>query len=422
MEQLGRGSVEHGTRRHQIGMAVFGDWLRGAIGKERLQPAAADNNEFALAMYRQLQSRTGNLFFSPFSIRTVLAMAQAGARGESATQMRKALSFSSSDETQHLAFAEMISRLNAPGGQYEMAVANSLWGQEGAALLPEFLEQITQHYAGTMNLVDFRRDAEIARVTMNQWVADKTRKKIGGLIPPGGLDAETRLVLVNAVYFKGTWVQQFLRSATSDEPFYLENGGQVQVPVMRRTEEVRYMHGGGYQAVDLPYRGGDMSMLVLLPDRKDGLRDLEKSLTVRTLDDCVEKMVSREVKLLLPRFKSTWGTVNLREQLDRLGMSIAFTRFKADFSGINGYEPPHEDSLFISDVFHKAIVEVNEEGTEAAATTAVRMPMVAMSLRHRKPPQIPTFRADHPFLFAIRDRRTGAIVFLGRIVDPTRES
>ena len=301
-----------------------------------------------------------------------------------------------------------------------MAVANSLWGQDGTPLQPGFLDLIARHYRGAMNLVDFRRGAEAARVTMNQWVEDKTRQKIRELIPSGGLGADTRLVLVNAAYFKGMWVQQFRKAATRDEPFHVEGGGKVQAPLMHQREGVRYLQARGYQAVDLVYRGGDLSMLVLLPDRKDGLRDLEMTLSARMLHDCVAQMGTREVKLFLPRFKITWGTVNVRDQLTALGMPLAFTRL-ANFSGINGHEPPHEDSLFISAILHKAFVETNEEGTEAAAATAVFM-TTAASLRSLKPPPVPIFRADHPFLFAIRDRKSGTILFLGRMADPTRES
>jgi serpin B len=188
------------------------------------------------------------------------------------------------------------------------------------------------------------------------------------------------------------------------------------MPLMHQRETVRYLQGGGYQAVDLVYRGGDLSMLVLLPDRKDGLRDLEKTLSARMLHDCVAQMV----KLFLPRFKITCA-VNVRDQLTALGMSLPFTRLQADFSGINGREPPDEDSLFISAVFHKAFVETNEAGTEAAAATAVSVSFMA-GLGASKPPEVPIFRADHPFLLAIRDRKSGTILFLGRVADPTRES
>lgn len=383
---------------------------------------AGDNNDFASAMYGQLRQRPGNLFFSPFSIRTALGMMQVGARGETAAQMRKALRTSSSDETPQVACAEIIQRLNAAGGgKYEMAVANALWGQDGAPLQPAFLDLIAQQYGGGMNLVDFRHAAEAARVTINQWVEERTRQKFRDLIPSGGLDADTRLVVVNAVYFKGTWVLQFRKAATREEPFRLEGGGTVQVPLMHQHEEIQYVQAAGYQAVDLVYRGGDLSMLVLLPDRRGELRDLEETLSAQMLHDCVSRMGLREVKIFLPRFKITWGTVNTRDQLISLGMPLAFSPSQANFSGINGHQPPVENSLFISSVFHKAFVEVNEVGTEAAAATAMAMELGAAS-RPSQPPPVPIFRADHPFLFAIRDRNSGAILFLGRIADPTRES
>lgn len=417
-------------------MARVGAWLRGLLGSKgepaagpalphaRTQPSgpesfAEENNDFALTMYGQLRQRPGNLFFSPFSIRTGLGMTQAGARGETAAQMREALRIPSSNDTVHVAFAETIQRLNAAGGgKYEMAVANSLWGQDGAPLQSGFLDLIARHYGADMSLVDFRHAAEAARLMINRWVEDKTRRKIRDLISPGGLAADTLLLLVNAVYFKGIWVRQFRKAATRNEPFYLEPGGEVQAPLMHQHEVIRYLQAGDFQAVDLGYQGGDLSMLVVLPHRKDGLRDLETKLSPRMLHDCVTRMHVRELELFLPRFRMTWGTVELGPYLRALGMPLAFTRLQADFSGINGHEPPDEDSLFISGVLHKAFVEVNEEGTEAAAATEVGMDLCADMM----PEPVPIFRADHPFLFAIRDRKSGAILFLGRAADPTRES
>jgi serpin B len=382
---------------------------------------AEGSNDFALAMYAQLRQRSGNLFFSPFGIRAVLGMAHAGAKGETEAQMREALRVSSEDET-HVAFAEIIQRLNAAEGMYELVVANSLWCQDGGPLQPGFLDVIARHYGGGVNVLDFLHAAEAARETINKWVENRTRQRIQELIPLGGLDRDTRMVLVNAVYFKGTWVLQFRRNATRDEPFCLESGETVQAPLMHQREEVRYLRAAGYQAVDLAYRGIYLSMLLLLPDREDGLRDLEELLSARMLDDCVTRMSSREVELFLPRFKITWQTDNLREQLKTLGMPLAFTPFQADFSGINGHEPPAEESLFLSAVVHKAFVEANEEGTEAAAATASVMGFTASLGGPSEPQPVPIFRADHPFLFAIRDRNSRAILFLGRVADPTRES
>jgi serpin B len=292
-----------------------------------------------------------------------------------------------------------------------MAVANSLWAQDGAPLQPAFIDLVARRYGGSLNLLDFRHAGEAARETINQWVEEKTRQRIRELIPPGGLDAEARLVLVNAIYFKGMWELHFRRAATYDAPFHVEGGGTLQAPLMHQKEEIRYMQSAGYQALELVYRGGDLSMLILLPARNDGLRDLEETLSARMIHDCVARMSVCEVELSLPRFKVTWGPVNLREHFATLGMPLACTRYQADFSGMNGHEPPSEDSLFITAVFHKAFVEVNEEGTEAAAATAVLMARGAA----------PSFRADHPFVFAIRDRKSGAILFLGRISDPTQE-
>ena len=414
-------------------------WLRGLFGPRaeeapypgpagapaELEPPgtfAEGHNAFALALYGRLCRRPGNLFISPFSIRTALAMTYAGAGGETAEQMGRALRFNSPGEALHAAFAEVIRRLNAAGGgEYEMAVANALWAQEGAPPLSDFLERVAAHYGGGLNVVDFRRDAEGARALINLWVEERTRQRIAGLLPQGGLGGDTRLVLVNAVYFKGLWRLPFRESATRPEPFYLEDGGEVRAPLMRQREAVRYMAAADFQAAELDYRGGDLSMLLLLPNRKDGLRDLEKGLSARMLRECVAQMSVREVELLLPRFKVTWGTEEIGSHLRALGMTLAFERSRADFSGINGLEPSHAESLFISAIFHKTFVEVNEQGTEAAAATAVVMD-VRSAMPNHNPPPVPVFRADHPFLFAIRELKSDTLLFLGRVADPTRES
>jgi len=403
--------------------------LRGLLGRRKaadasVTPAPAvretqsfadGNNDFALAMYRQLRTSPGNLFFSPFSIRTALGMVLAGARGETAVQMRKALRIASPDEALHAAFGEAVQELNAVSGEdSEMAVANSLWGQEGVPLLPDFLELCSRHYGGVLNVVDFRNGAETARV-MNQWVEDRTRQKIRNIIPPGSVDATTRMVLLNAVYFNGKWAQPFREDSTQDAPFYLEGGGEVQAPLMYQRGGMRYLQASRFQAVELSYRAGNVSMLVFLPNRRDGLRDLEEALTPSLLRDTVEEMVTQEIDLVLPRFKIAPQGVEVGGPLDTLGMSLAFDSSRADFSGVNGREPAEDGSWFLSHICHKALVETNEVGTEAAASTALWM---VLSISGRPP----VVRADHPFLFAIRDSKSGAILFLGRVADPTRES
>jgi serpin B len=417
-------------------MAGFQAWVRGLLARkgerrrdtpssepptrpDGVRPFAEGHNDFALALYGRLLQWPGNLFFSPFSIRAALGMAHAGARGETAAQMSRTLRFASSGETLHVASGEIVRRLGAAGGgEHRMGVANSLWAQDGAPLRAEFVDMVVRHYGGDVGVVDFRRDAEAARSTINRYVEDKTGGHIRDLLPPGGLDA--RLVLVNAVYFKGRWALRFSKVATRDEPFYLEGGGRVRAPLMHQHEELRYLQADGFQAVELDYRGGELSMLILLPDKRDGLRDLETRLSARMLRDRAVGMRVREVEVFLPRFRMRWGG-ELEAGLRALGMPLAFTPFRADFSGINGREPPDAESLFISAVLHQAFVDVDEEGTEAAAATAV-MPVAAAARWRHRPPPVPIVRADHPFLFAIRDRKSSAILFLGRMADPTRGS
>ncbi len=426
------GAFERFTGR----LADFGARLRGLLGRKRM-PAldagptsvgdpsggssyAEGSNDFACAIYQQLRERSGNLFLSPFGVRAALAMAHAGARGETAAQMERVLHISASDDSPESVIRRAIRRLHASsGGEFELSVATSLWGQEGAPLRPEYLDRIAQEYGGSLKLVDFRRAAEAARAAINEWVEDATRQKIREIIAPGSLSAETRLVLANAIYFKGVWEQPFRRAATLREPFHLEGGGTVPADLMARQSRVRYVRAARYQAVELVYRGGDLSMIVLLPDRKDGLPDLEREFSARMFQECVSRMDIREVKIFLPRFQLTWARA-MDDELTALGMTHAFSRSLADFSGINGRRAPEEDSLFLSILAHKAFVEVHEEGTTAAAATAV-LAALASAPVPSKPPPIPVFRADHPFFFAICDRRWDAILFLGRVADPSRE-
>jgi serpin B len=376
-----------------------------------------DHNRFALALYREVREIRRNVCFSPFSIRMALAMAYAGARGNTASQMKTALCFGSSDQSLHRHFADVLHRFNAArDGTCDVSVANSLWVQDGAPLLPEFVDLVARHYGSILNVTDFCRP-DVALLAINQWIEDATKGRIPELLDSGALPDETRLVLANAVHFKGTWELKFDRADTRDEPFYVEGGGTVTVPLMYQKEELRYLQESGFQAVNLDFEGGDASMIVLLPDTNDGLWNLETRVDAAMLRDCFPRMVEHEVKLSLPRFKMTWGSGDVQRELQALGMPMPFDRLTADFSGINGHRPPEADALFISAVVHKAFVEVNEEGAEAAAATALT---VDASMGLSAP--VVTFRADHPFLFAIRDTRTDAILFLGRVADPTMDS
>jgi serpin B len=377
----------------------------------RPDPFAQGNNDFAVAMYGALRRPGVNLFFSPLSVRTTLAMAQAGAAGETAAQMAAVLRLPAAGESGHAGFAEALGRIGVARSGCETALANSLWCQEGAPLRQAYLDLVAAHYGGAANQVDFF-GGERARAAINAWVEDCTRQKIRDLIPPGVLGALTRLVIANAAAFSGTWADPFDSSGTGDAPFQLEAGGTADVPFMNRSGRLRHGAGPGYRAVDLPYRGDDISMLVLLPDPGRTLQDLEGGLSTRLLDECVTGMRSGLVWLTLPRFTFDWGA-NLAGALGRVGMGLAFDALRADFSGMNGLSAPDPRALFFSHCFHSAHVEVTEEGTEAAAATA------AVGMILGLPSAV--FQADRPFLFAIRDRRSGALLFLGRVADPSRE-
>ncbi len=380
------------------------------------------NNEFALELYAKLRGKEGNLFFSPYSISTALAMAYAGAQGQTETQMAGTLHFpiiakpgtelSSTliREKQQFAsvFGKIIKDLNSRSkkGGYELRVANALWGQEDYGFLGEFLELIKTNYGGRLNEVDFVRAAEAARKTINTWVEKKTNNKIKNLIRKGVLSSMTRLVLTNAIYFKGNWARQFKEDRTKEAPFTLANGKKVDVAMMNQTAEFNYMETESFQALELPYVDDELSMIILLAKEFDGLDEFEKTLAAENLSKWVDQLHNREVRVSVPKFKMT-SQFALASVLKSMGMIDAFSP-NADFSGMNGRR-----DLFISAVIHKAYVDVNEEGTEAAAATAVTMKLTSVG-----PTRIPVFRADHPFLFLIRDNHSGSILFIGRVMNP----
>ncbi|UCG59366.1 MAG: serpin family protein [Phycisphaerales bacterium] len=386
------------------------------------------NNRFALKLYAKLREADGNLFFSPYSISTALAMAHAGARGRTEAQMAKVLHFptageASGSDSDHPAgkqppwtreqfaatFGAIIESLNDRGaeGEYQLNVANALWGQKGYGFLQEFLELVEANYDGRLSEVDFVRAAEQTRNKINAWVEKKTNNKIKDLIPRGVLDAMTRLVLTNAIYFKGNWENQFEEAMTRPAPFTLLSGDKVDVPMMNQTEEFRYMEVEAVQGLELPYADNELSMIILLPRELGGLRDLEKDLTQENLSQWLGTLGKRRVIVSVPKFKMT-SQFGLASVLRSMGMTDAFAPGLADFSGMNA-----KRDLFISAVIHKAYVEVNEEGTEAAAATAVIMNRLSV-----RPTQPAVFCADHPFLFLIRDNHTGSILFIGRVMNP----
>ncbi len=371
----------------------------------------AGNTGFALDLYKQLDSGDGNLFFSPYSISTCLAMVYAGARGETESQMARTFHFETNQAELHAAFGNLQKQLNAiqQKTNVELNVANGLWAEKEYPFLAAFLETATKSYGARLEQVDFRTAAEAARKEINDWVSARTKDKIKDLIPAGALNDLTRLVLVNAIYFKGKWQQPFEERFTASLPFFVTSKNTVRAKQMHQTSSFRYAETDKLQLLEMPYKGRDVTMVVLLPKQSDGLRALEDSLDGKQLDAWIAQTKFREVHVFLPKFKMT-QEFNLSHTLAAMGMADAFSR-NADFSGMDGRK-----FLYISVVVHKAFVEVDEQGTEAAAATGVAV--VALGIRQPEP--APTFRADHPFLFLLRDTHSGSILFLGRVTDPTK--
>jgi len=375
-------------------------------------PPAADlavviqgDNQFALELYAKLRDQEGNLFLSPRSISTALAMTAGGARGETATQMARVLHVPLEQDQTHGVFRYLHYQLNSAGRKpgCQVSIANALWGQKGYPFLPAFLKLAKDNYGASLHEVDFGQ-TEAARQTINRWVEKQTKEKIKDLLPPGAVTKENRLVLTNAIYFKAAWEHSFKKEATRSEPFLKSATQKINVPMMHQVGFFSYLDGGTFEALELPYRGNDFSMVVLLPKKVDGIAKFEESLTAAQLTEWLKKLRARrqQVEVALPKFSMT-REFDLKGVLSALGMSVAFSPTKADFSGMTGNK-----ELFISEVAHKAFVSVNEEGTEAAAATGV-------GAAKDEPPD---FRADHPFVFLIQEKSSGSILFLGRVADP----
>ncbi|MDX2038527.1 MAG: serpin family protein [Isosphaeraceae bacterium] len=364
--------------------------------------------EFAVDLYSRLRSRPGNLAFSPFSISTALGMTMAGAKGATAREMGEVLRRPADDPASQAAIGEIIAALRAEGerGAVKLRVANALFGQVGEPFVPEFLEIVTKRYDAELRSLDFRTAPDPSRKEINTWVESKTEDKIKDLLQSGTIESNTSLVLVNAVYFKADWAQTFDPSSTSDAPFRVGVDKTVRVPTMHKTATFPLRSTDDLQVLRMPYQEGRQSMYIFLPKKSDGLPDLEEKFAAADVEKLIADMPPQRVAVALPKFRSK-TSFELAGPLKAMGMKTAFGS-DADFSGIR----PSGD-LQVSDVVHQAFVAVDEKGTEAAAATAVIMARMAAPISQPIP-----FTADHPFLFLIRDDRTGAWLFLGRVSDP----
>lgn len=369
------------------------------------QKAARTINAFATDLYGVLKTKEGNLFFSPYSISTALVMAYAGSKGNTAQQLATVLHL---NNVSHSDFSSLKQSLvNASNEEsYQLSVANAIWMQKNFLVNPEYIYLLHDQYRARLQLVDFEKNTEEARNKINVWTEEKTKQKIKDLLQPGILTEQTRLVLTNAIYFKGNWLNAFNEEKTTPQPFKLISGEQVAVPTMLQEGQFNYAEDKNVQLIELPYQSQDeqtgLSMVVLLPKQLEKFAEVEKYIT-QWLSPNFKK---EKVKIYLPKFNATSG-FDLKEVLGTLGIKDAFDASQANFSDINDQE-----KLFISAVIHKAFIDVNEKGTEAAASTAVVVATRSLA-------RIKEFRADHPFLFWIRDQQSGAILFIGRVVNPT---
>ena len=383
------------------------------VSKTDVTTLVNGNSAFALDLYQVLRHEDGNLFCSPYSISLALAMTYAGARDETEKQMADTLHFSLPQEHLHPAFNSLDLELGKRGqgakGKdekgFRLNIVNAIWGQKDYRFLVSFLDILAENYGAGLRTLDFIGAPEESRVTINNWVSEQTEGRIEDLIPPGLIDELTRLVLTNAIYFNAAWLHPFDTDATQDGLFHLLDGSGVTVPMMRQKESFGYAEGRGYQAVELPYDGSELSMVVLLP-ASGQFKAFEDSLNAQQVNEIIGRLEPRRVSLTMPKFEFE-SSFNLKETLAGMGMPTAFSE-SADFSGMTGNR-----ELFIADVVHKAFVSVDEAGTEATAATAVVMEMTAV-------PGTPVeVTIDHPFVFLIRDIETGAILFVGRVVNPS---
>ncbi len=385
------------------------------LPEESLGSVVSGNNAFALDLYHQLQDLTGNLFFSPYSISSALAMTYAGAVEDTAAEMSQTLHFREDQDQFHASFNALDQYLAAladrdipdeEGEPFQLDIANAIWGQKNFHFEDDFLDTLAQNYGAGLRLLDYIEEPEESRLTINDWVSDQTGEKIRDLVPQGAINSDTRLVLSNAIYFKATWLEPFEEVFTDAGLFTGLGGEKIPVAMMHNgsSPSFLYFRGDDFQTLDLPYVGGDTSMLILVPDR-GAFEGFERDLTSDVLNQVFEEQHYRPVSLTFPKFEFE-SEVSLAQVLASMGMPSAFNE-DADFSGMTGRK-----ELFISDVFHKAYINVDEDGTEAAAATAVVMSTTSM------PADPVTMVVDRPFLFLIREHQTNTILFMGRVVSP----
>ena len=364
-------------------------------------------NSLAFDLYAKLKTGKGELCFSPYSISSAFAMLYAGASGDTAAEMEKVFKY---DDGIHESNGALMERLNkTPASAGELRVANSIWPMKSYSFLKSYTDLLHRNYGTDVTPLDYMSSPEPSRRRINKWVEDKTKNRITDILAVGSIVPDTRMVLVNAIYFKSKWMHTFHEDMTTDADFYLSNGKTTMVKMMNGTDSYRYAEPEGLQVLELPYWGGVYSILLLLPEDKDGLPSLERRMSEKLFTDIRTKLSTCKVNVFLPKFRVE-STFNVGETVGALGMKMAFSK-QADFSKMNG-----QMDLFVSSAVHKAFVEVDEKGAEAAAATAIVVN--GLTAMPEKPNKMVVFRADHPFIFLIHDNASGIILFMGRVTKP----
>ncbi len=383
------------------------------VQKASLTSVVKTNNTFSINLFKQIIEKKKNTFLSPYSVATALSMLSAGAKGETKKEILKALSYGISENEMHKANAWLMIDLNNRGrlGNFELSVVNRLWGQQNFSFSKDFLKLLKDNYLAELQFVNFQGDSQKARQQINQWVENQTKGKIKDLMPADAITSDTRLVLANAIYFKGEWLNKFEEKNTSNNDFYLGGTDKVQVPMMHASEvSGKLLESNDLKLLSLPYKGKEISMVIIMPNKKESLDDfISKKLSDSALKGWLQKAGEiKEIQVSLPKFKLE-QKYDLKKTLQKLGIKSVFNQALADLSGIdNG-----KKSLYLAYAVHKAFIEVNEEGTEAAGATGLGVNLKAAIPEH-------TFKADHPFLFMIYDNKTESILFMGKLYNPTK--
>lgn len=399
-------------KRFLIGLSVLLFPVLTLAAGDDVSDIVHDNNAFAVDLYNRLSKDTGNLFFSPKSISTALAMTYAGANGDTAMEMANVLHFTQPSEKLHSAMGFLLRDMNTPHKDYVLKVSNALWVQQNYHLLEDFHKIMHKNYGGAANNVDFENDTEQARQNINTAVEEQTGHKIKNFLAKDMIDNTYRIVLTDAVYFKSKWKEPFDANDTEPAPFYLSTGKMVTVPMMEKIADFQYFDGGSFKVLELPYKNDELSMIILLPEKADGLAKIEKSLTEAHIEQWMKKMHLENVAVSLPRFKFS-AEYLLDNTLKSMGMERAFDKSRADFT--NMVSPETKDgNLYIGHVVHKTFIDVNEKGTEAVAATGVAMRQLMLVEVSKY------FYANHPFLFIIWEKHSKSILFMGRVANPAK--